>query len=83
MDGTCNLSEIFKQMAESAKLLGISIHEIQAAWMGSDELKQANYALRSLPKGLKFLHAVPHLIPQRLWDQWEYMTQMPVTISMA
>ena len=27
--------------------------------MGPDELQQANYALRSLPKGLKFLHAVP------------------------
>ena len=27
--------------------------------MGLDELRQANYALRSLPKGLKFLHVVP------------------------
>ena len=27
--------------------------------MGPDELQQANYTLRSLPKGLKFLHAVP------------------------
>ena len=27
--------------------------------MGPDELKQANCALRSLPKGLKFLHVVP------------------------
>ena len=26
--------------------------------MGLDELRQANYALRSLPKGMKFLHVV-------------------------
>ena len=44
-EGTHNLSEIFKQMAMSAKLLGTSICEIQVLWMGPDELKQANYAL--------------------------------------
>ena len=58
-EGTCNLSEVFKQMAESTDLLGTIIHEIQVVWMGLDELRQANYALRSLPKGLKFLHVVP------------------------
>ena len=58
-EGTSDLLQVFKQMAKSAKLLGTSIHEIQAVWMGPDELRQANYALRSLPKGLKFLHAVP------------------------
>ena len=58
-EDTCNLSEVFKQMAETAKLLGTSIHKIQVVWMGLDELRQANYALRSLRKGLKFLHAVP------------------------
>ena len=46
-------------MATSGELLGTSIYKIQASWMGPDELKQANYALRSLPKGLKFLHVVP------------------------
>ena len=59
MEGTYDLSEAFKQMATSAKLLGISIYEIQAVWTGPEKLRQANYALRSLPKGLKFLHAVP------------------------
>ena len=58
-DGTCYLSGIFRQMAVSADLLGTSIHEIQVSWTGSEELKQANYALWSLPKGLKFLHVVP------------------------
>ena len=58
-DGTHDLSEIFKQMTMSAGLLGTSIHEIQVSWTGPNELKQANYALQSLPKGLKFLHAVP------------------------
>ena len=58
-EGTCDLSEIFRQMATSSKLLGTSIYKIQASRMGPDELRQANYALRSLPKGLKFLCAVP------------------------
>ena len=59
MEGTCDLSEIFRQMAKSAELLGTSIYEIQASWTGPDELRQANYAQRSLPKGLKFLCMVP------------------------
>ena len=58
-EGTCNLSEIFKQMATSTDLLGTSIYEIQASWTGPEELKQASYALRSLLKGLKIIHAVP------------------------
>ena len=60
-EGTHNLSEIFKQMATSAELLGTSIYEIQVSWTGPDKLKQANYALQSLPKGLKYLHVVPQL----------------------
>ena len=58
-EGTHDLSEIFKQMATSTELLGTSIYRIEASWMGPDELKQANYALKSLPKGLKFLHVAP------------------------
>ena len=58
-EGTCNLSEIFRWMAKSTNLLGTTIYEIQKVWKGLDELQQANYALRSLPKGLKFLHVVP------------------------
>ena len=46
-------------MAKSAELLGTSIYEIQVLWTGPDDLRQANYALRSLPKGLKFFHVVP------------------------
>ena len=59
VEGTCNLTEVFKQMAKSTDLLGTTIHEIQVVWTRPDELWQANYALRSLPKGLKFLCAVP------------------------
>ena len=58
-EGTHNLSEIFREMAKSAKLLATSIYEIQVSWTGPDDLKHANYALRSLPKGLRFLHVVP------------------------
>ena len=58
-DSTHNLSGIFWQLAASANLLGTSIHEIQVSWSGPEELKQANYALQSLLKGLKFLCMVP------------------------
>ena len=58
-DGNRDLSKIFKKLAESASLLGTNIYEIQASWTGPEELKQANYTLQSLPKGLKFLSMVP------------------------
>ena len=58
-DGNCDLSRIFRKLAVSAGLLGTDIHEIEACWTGPEELKQANYTLWSLPKGLKFLRAVP------------------------
>ena len=51
--------KIFKELAESASLLGEAIYEIQLSWTGPEELKQANYALQSLPKGLGFLRVVP------------------------
>ena len=50
---------ICQRSAKSTKLLGSAIYKIQEVWMGPDVLQQANYALRSLPKGHKFLHAVP------------------------
>ena len=58
-DGNHDLSKVFKKLAEKAGLLGTSIYEIQACWTGPEELKQANYTLWSLPKGLKFLRVVP------------------------
>ena len=42
-------------MIKAADLLGSSIYEIRETWAGPDELHQVNYALRALPKGLKFL----------------------------
>ena len=48
-------------MAKTAKLLGLAIYEIKEVWKGPDKLQQANYALRTLLKGLKFLRAVPLL----------------------
>ena len=58
-DGTHDLSRMFRQLAVKTNLLGTSIREIQASWTGPKELKQVNYALQSLPKGLMFLCAVP------------------------
>ena len=61
MDGMHDLSEVYRCLAESAKLLGLAIYKIQEVWEGPNELQQANYGLRSLPKGLKFLWAEPPL----------------------
>ena len=38
-EGTCDLSEIFRQMVTSARLLGTSIYEIQVSWTEPDELR--------------------------------------------
>ena len=67
-EGTCDLSEVFRQMAKSDDLLGTAIHKIQVIWMGPDELQQANYALGSLPKASSSSMWYPHLSPWRLWD---------------
>ena len=58
-DGTCNLSRMFKYLATRAGLLGTSTYKTQSPWTGPEELKQVNYILLSLPKGVKFLRAVP------------------------
>ena len=51
-DGTNDLSNVFKGLAESTSLLGEAIYEIQLSWTGPEELKQANYALHGpCPKG--------------------------------
>ena len=58
-NGTNDLSDVFKGLAKSASVLGEAIYKIQLSWTGPEVLKQANYALQSLPKGLRFLRAVP------------------------
>ena len=58
-NGNCDLSEVFKKLTEKAGLLGTNIYEIEASCTGPEELKQANYTLQSLPKGLRFLSVVP------------------------
>ena len=82
-EGTHNLSEIFRQMATSIELLGSSIYEIQASWMGLDELRQANYALRSSPKGLKFLCVVPPSESPKGMGLEEYTMWMPFATSVV
>ena len=37
-EGIHDLSEVFRHMTKSAKLLGLSIYEIQEVWKGPDEL---------------------------------------------
>ena len=82
-DSTCDLSGMFKCLAIRAGLLGTSIYETQSPWTGSEELKQANYILLSLPKGLKFLWAVPPQNLLRSWRLWVSMAQMPSNNSVV
>ena len=57
-----DLSDVFKGTSKDCTgLLGEAIYEIQLSWTRPEELKQANYALWSLPKGLRFLRVVPTL----------------------
>ena len=51
---SCDLADIFWSMIESASLLSSEIHEIKETWTGQSELQYTNYALRTLPKRLKF-----------------------------
>ena len=53
-----DLSNIFRELAQEAGLLGESIFKIQWSWEGLEHLKQANYIFHSQPKGLRFLRAV-------------------------
>ena len=46
--------DVFWNMNESAGLLGSKIYEIHDTWTRMHELEYANYALKTLPKGLKF-----------------------------
>ena len=60
-----NFTDIFGGMIENAALLCSAIYEIKEAWTGWDELQQANYTLRTLPKELKFFRAVsPSMSPK-------------------
>ena len=51
-------SNIFRELAQEAGLLGEPIFKIQKSWEGLEHLKQANYVFHSQPKGLRFLRAV-------------------------
>ena len=53
-----DLADVFQRIIKSASLLHSEIYEIQETWTGGSELQDANYALKTLPKGLKFFHPV-------------------------
>ena len=67
-ENTHNLSDVFQHMAKTAELLGSGIYEIKEVRPGLGKLQQANYMLRTLPKGLKFLRAVPPSTSPKVMD---------------
>ena len=52
------MADIFWSMIKSADLLSSKIHKIKETWTGQSKLQNANSALRTLPKGLRFFHPV-------------------------
>ena len=52
------MRDVFQSIIKSAGLLSSEIHEIKDTWTEQSELQYANYALRTLAKGLKFFHPV-------------------------
>ena len=82
-EGTHDLSEVFRQMAKSTKLLGSAIYEIRRygqGWMNCGKLTMhRGLYQKTSSSSMQY----PHLNPQRLWDWWAYMTQMPLATSMA
>ena len=55
---TDDLSNIFKELAEGANLLGKSIHELQLSWEGPEELKHANSSFTT--QGVEVLKGSTH-----------------------
>ena len=51
---SCHMVDIFQSMIESASHLYSEIYEIQETLAGQREVQYANYALKTLLKGLKF-----------------------------
>ena len=57
-ENTLDFTQVFWHMIKTADLCGSAICDITEAWLGQDELRQANYSLMALQKGLKFFRAV-------------------------
>ena len=61
---SCDMANVFQSMIKSASLLSSKIHEIKETWTGWSKLQYANYALRTLPKGLRFCPVSPSESPK-------------------
>ena len=75
-DGTRDLSDVFKELAESASLLGEAIYEIQLSWTGPEELKQANYALQARRFSEEGATCQPVFCPPTLLTKWLLPSQL-------
>ena len=64
MEGMHDLSEVFRHMAKTVKLLGWQF--MKSGRYGRDQTNYDNYMLRALLKGLKFLRVVPLLESQKV-----------------
>ena len=64
-ENSCNFTDIFQCITKTACPLGSAIYKIKETWTGQDELQQANYALKALPKGSEiFQSSIPIQVPK-------------------
>ena len=75
---SCNMVDVFQSMIKSAGLLSSKIYEIKEAWTRWSKLPYANYALRTLPKGLP---SVPFRVPKVHGPNWYPPSRCPPSIQ--
>ena len=58
------LTNVFREMADTAGLLGTKVHPVQDQWKGREELCSANYVVRGSANDLHYFRVVSPLTPQ-------------------
>ena len=67
---TYKLTNIFREMAEIAGLLGTVVHLVQDQWKGRKELHSANYTVRGSAKDLHYFRVVLPLKFPKIMGLW-------------
>ena len=69
-EATYKLTNIFREMAEMADLLGSKVHLVQDKWKGRKELHSANYEVRGSAKDLHYFRIVSPLNSPKIMGLW-------------
>ena len=80
-ENTHDFSEVSWCMTKTADLFGSAIFKITEAWLGWNELWEANYSLMTWRKGLKFFRVVSPSEFPKVMGWWAYMNWMHYATS--